>query len=508
MPETILIIDDNEINRYTFSRLLTKAGFDTLEATDMRGGYEALAAQSIDLIILDVQLRDENGFDICLRLKSDDHFNHIPILLTSAAFIEGRDRAMGFDCGAEGYLTTPIDSLELTASVKALLRIRSAEHAMRQALHKAEQANLAKTQFLANMSHEIRTPMNAIVGLTALLGQTSLDDKQTKFVSTLQQSADSLTMLVNDLLDISKIEDNKLELETLPFHLAELVTRVVDIMGVSATKKGVTLECKAHGADRYFLGDAQRIHQILLNLVSNAIKFTETGGVVVTIHAAKSSVTITVADTGIGIPPDKIDTIFDKFVQADSSTTRRFGGTGLGLSISRSLAELMHGTLSAESRFGEGSVFTLHLPLMLSTDAQSQPDEPQTADIAAGKDMRILVVEDNDANLLVAQSYLEQMGFSVIIAHSGAEALERIKAGGIQAILMDIQMEGLDGLETTRRIRQWEKDTAQTALPIVAMTAFGMADDREKCLAAGMDDFLSKPINIPHFKAVMSRYAH
>ena len=512
MPETILIIDDTETNRYAFSRLLTKAGYETLQAGTLKDGKALLDSQAIDLVMLDVNLPDGMGFDMCVQIKSRPEHASLPVLMTSALFIEGRDRAQGLECGADGYLTTPIDALELIATVRSLLRVREAEHKLKDALDKAEKANNAKSEFLANMSHEIRTPMNAITGLAALLGRTPLNAQQERFVTTLQQSADSLLALVNDLLDISKIEDNKIELEERSFQPSEVVARVVKMMAQQAHEKHVGLGVHNDGqAGARLIGDPQRIYQVLLNLVSNAVKFTASGGVKIQIShrpgdEGRVNLEITVTDTGIGIAPENLDQIFDKFVQADSSTTRRYGGTGLGLPIAKSLTERMGGTLTVGSTPGTGSVFTLVLPLMPAADDVVAPDHADQGADAAVRGGRVLLVEDNAANIVVATALLENLGHEVVIAGNGKDALAMLTDQAFDLILMDVQMDGMDGFETTRCIRHGEAERGARRMPIIAMTAFGMAGDREKCLAAGMDDYLAKPIHIGSFEQLLERY--
>jgi two-component system, sensor histidine kinase len=512
MSDTVLIIDDTETNRYAFSRLLKRAGYDTRQAQTLSEGQAMLddPSQLIDLVILDVNLPDGTGFDMCVKIKRHIDHKSLPVLMTSALFIEGRDRAQGLECGADGYLTTPIDGLELVAMVRSLLRVRDAERQLKEALEKAEKANNAKSEFLANMSHEIRTPMNAIVGLAHLLGRTPLNAQQDRFVSTLQQSADSLLALVNDLLDISKIEDNKIELENVPFRPSDVVSRAVKMLAQMASDKAIYLRTELTPGRDLFAGDPQRIYQILLNLLSNAVKFTDQGGVTVLVNEVPAEdgltqLVVSVSDTGIGIAPEHIGTIFEKFVQADSTTTRRFGGTGLGLPIARSLAQRMNGAIDVASVVGQGSLFTLTLPVQNTLDSDIVGITPGHS-APGSRQGRVLLVEDNAANILVATTLLENLGYHSVTATDGLEALAIMKESVFDLVLMDVHMEGLDGLETTVQFREWETVERDNRVPIVAMTAFSMQGDRERCLRAGMDDYLSKPIDFDVFERVLEKF--
>jgi signal transduction histidine kinase/ActR/RegA family two-component response regulator len=375
------------------------------------------------------------------------------------------------------------------------------------AAERAEAANNAKTEFLANMSHEIRTPMNAIVGLTTLLGRTPLSDQQAKFVSTLQQSATSMVGLVNDLLDISKIEENMIVLENAPFQVVELIDRVIQIGAIPLGDKAVVLSHEiGPGVKAEYIGDSQRLYQILLNLVSNAVKFTASGSIVLKVQAfgtpdARTSLHFSVSDTGIGMTKEAAAKIFEKFVQADSSTTRRYGGTGLGLSIARSLAELMDGTLTVTSTEGVGSVFLLVVPL---TGVDGEKRSPLA--IPAGSNRKVLLVDDNEANLLVAKTFLQDLGYVVITATSGLEAVDHAKDRKIGLILMDIQMEGVDGFEAAEKIRQDEAAENRPRRPIIALSAYDAGSVKAKCLEAGMDDYIAKPIDAAGFGAAVRRH--
>lgn len=373
----------------------------------------------------------------------------------------------------------------------------------------AEAANRAKSEFLANMSHEIRTPMNAVIGLSHLLAHSEpLTARQREFIDTLGKSAESLLELINDLLDVSRLEAGAVTLETIPFTLCPLVQDVVRMMEGACKDKGLSFAVEGGLTDhRPFLGDPGKLKQILVNLCSNAVKFTESGGVRIIVSDARAgdgrdTVTLAVADTGIGIPQAKLNTIFDKFSQADSSISRKYGGTGLGLAISRSLTELMGGELTVESREGEGSIFTVRLTLEKCDAATPEARQIPVIDAAATRH-RVLLVEDRPANVLVATSLLEALGYDCDVAGTGIEALERLaERQDYAVVLMDVQMPGMDGLEATRRVRAMAG--AASRIAIIGMTAHALAGDRERCLDAGMDDYIPKPFAPAMLEAKLS----
>jgi PAS domain S-box-containing protein len=772
MSKKILVIDDTKSNRYSVKRILTRVGYEVRESDNIANGLELLKAFKPNLLVLDVKLPDGNGFYVCKQIKENAENIFLPVLLTSTSFVEGRDKALGLESGADGYLTTPYDPIELVATVRSLIRIYEAEEGLRKSqqifktmansipalvwmagtdkacyyfnkywldftgrtieqesnngwavgihpedlekcvevyykafdsralfemtyrlrrydgtyrwildrgephydldgsfvgytgagidvhdkiiaekklqeseerfdlamkgmndglwdwdlatgeiyyseryktmlgynedefadtlqasidiLHpedkdnviktveeyiasdakeyknifrirhknnkyrwilsrgrglrgrdnkpyrivgahtditdqkeleselrsaseRAESANRAKTEFLANMSHEIRTPMNAIIGLSHLLSVTPLNDRQKQFVETLQGSADSMMNLINDMLDIAKIEDNMIEIECIQFNLKKLVEDAVNMMSVKAHEKSLELAVEyGQNVSDEFCGDPMRIQQILVNLLSNAIKFTTQGNVKVIIDASASNIkgmhkiTIKVLDTGIGIPAEKLYSIFDKFTQADSSITRKYGGTGLGLSICKSLVEKMGGSIHVASTPNEGSVFTFNL-LLRETKNIQVANNYEAADPSnlVNKDVVkkcVMLVEDYKANILVATSILEELGYQYEVVTDGENALRLLEKRQFDAILMDIQMQHIDGYETTRRIRKWEKQHGHTQTPIIAMTAYALLGDRDKCLEAGMNDYLSKPFKPKELAAKLANY--
>ena len=381
----------------------------------------------------------------------------------------------------------------------------------------AEESNKAKSEFLANMSHEIRTPMNAILGLANILLATKLDEKQKKYLTVMKESADALMVLVNDLLDIDKIESNGIDLEEAPFSMTTLLDQIVSIMSVKAQEKGISLSVHFDtGLYKTFIGDSGRIRQIILNLIGNAIKFTEKGGVTVTLANGgkgdgKKRISITVTDTGIGIPQDKLDLVFEKFVQADSSVSRKFGGTGLGLAISRALAEHMGGAITVSSEEGKGSSFVLHLhlPVEASISAHEQHYQENIIYLDLGantKKLPLLLVEDFAPNVLVATTMFDHFGYRYEVVRNGQEALSAYAPHKCSVIMMDIEMRIMDGHEATRRIRAQEKEQNLPHQIIIAMTSHALKGDREKCIRAGMDDYISKPFSPHELQAMLVKY--
>jgi PAS domain S-box-containing protein len=396
--------------------------------------------------------------------------------------------------------------LHFVSQIEDVTAQRRLEENLAEARDAALAASRLKSDFLANMSHELRTPMNAVVGMGGLLAATPLAPAQQEMVRSIRGGAESLLAIIDDLLDLAKIEAGKLRLEPADFDFRAVIEETVALLAPEARAKGVAVGCAFDPAPppRLF-GDGGRVRQVLTNLLGNAVKFTARGEiriVVRTTAAAPGRIALRteVRDTGVGIAPAAQARLFQPFMQEDASTTRRFGGTGLGLAISRQLVELMGGAIGCESAPGRGSVFWFEIAF-----APGAAAPPTVAPAAPGRARRLLLVEDNPANQRVAALMLAQLGHEADLAASGHEALRRLAAGDYAAVLMDCQMPGLDGYETTRRIRAGALPGIDARVPIIALTAYALAGDRARCLAAGMEDHLAKPLRPAELAAALAR---
>jgi PAS domain S-box-containing protein len=377
-------------------------------------------------------------------------------------------------------------------------------------------AQKAKEQFLANISHEIRTPINGIAGMAALLSKDPTPQEEITYLNAIKSAADNLKVIINDILDLASIESGKLKFERIGFSLKEILNSLIDTFSVQAKEKRIDLQLEfARDIPDVLMGDPVRLNQILINLISNAIKFTHHGYIYIKCSTQKSgkqkvNIQFDVIDTGIGIPEDKLSTIFESFSQADASVTRKYGGTGLGLTIVKQLVELQHGKISVSSKEDEGSTFSVVIPYRTGSwdDITHDPLTARQSETyrSTFKNLKVLLVEDNDINRLYANSILKNWNCSVDMAENGYVALEKIKNQVFDIILMDIQMPVMDGFEATKAIRQ--SDAPKNQVPIIALTANATRTDIERCLTAGMNDCIPKPFTPEDLFRIFIKYYH
>ena len=513
----VLLVEDDPADARLIQRTLLQSdrtGFHLTHLTRLGDALHRLSQESFDVILLDLGLPDSWGPDTFIETHKES--STVPTVILTGLDVQAF-AIEAMQLGAQDYLIKGhIDTHILDCSIRYAIERKRLEYETIAAREAALEAKRTTTEFLANMSHEIRTPLNAMIGATSLLLDTNLEDAQSEWINMVHTSGESLLALINDILDLSRIEAGSLPIEPIPFNLESVVQEVKDIVAVRAEEKD--LQFIVHypiDVPRDFVGDPGLIRQVLTNLASNAIKFTHKGHVSISIACEEQTekgawLRLSVEDTGIGIPQDKLEQIFEKFTQAHTSTARQYGGTGLGLAICHQLVDLMGGTIAVDSRWGEGSTFHFRLQLPVTNQGTSDQVSPSNLGKAEVKpaakpvNARVLVVEDNVFNQKVAAEMLRKLGCRVDVAANGREAVDMVQTFPYDLVFMDCQMPEMDGYEATAEIRRRDMDAKH--IPIIAMTANAMQGDRERCLEAGMDDYVSKPVRMEYLTEILSQF--
>jgi len=546
----ILIVDDKPENLIALESVLSRLSVEILKATTGDEALRLALRHCFALAILDVQMPGMDGFEIARLMRFDESSKNTPIIFLSAVYSDDYHQFLGYKSGAVDFITKPFNPEFLLQKVNVFLEIFKSSQALKSskkqledvlqtqrqlneelqneiahrkvvefqlqaAKEQAEISSSTKSEFLATMSHEIRTPLNGIMGMLQLAQMMPMDDELKDCVDNALSSSRSLLRILSDILDISKVEAGALRLVIEDFDIDEVIRPIMASFSDVASRAGI--ECKVlvdPAVPRRLTGDPSRLRQILFNLVGNAVKFTSSGSVVVEVYMLPNCprpghrcVHFSVTDTGLGIPPDKIDDIFGLFTQVEGSYSRRYGGTGLGLAIVKRLVDLMDGTITVSSELQQGTQMHVTLPLVVPSQEELSSAVRGAGNICQPPKMtgRILVVEDDNTNRLTAIRFLQRLGFDACGANDGLHALEMLGESHFDAVLMDIQMPEMDGLEATQRIRQSLGTALNPRIPIIALTAHAMAGDRERFLSAGMDDYLTKPLEIAALRSVLAR---
>jgi len=536
----ILLVDDLRDNLILLERILQAAGFRNLmSCTGGKAGLEAITTFKPHLVILDLMMPEVDGYEFLRQAPQlIPEQSYTPILvLTADVSYSAKTKAL--ELGAADFLTKPCDAIEIRIKVSNFLRIHRMQEELQRhsidledrvrqrtnelsllneklvdARDEAMLASRVKSQFLANMNHELRTPMNGVIGLTSLLLTRGFDEDTNAHLNSIAASAGTLLRVLDDILELSEFERSTFSLNLAPIDFAMVAEAAIERHQSTATAKNLRLQCVSPDlAPPTSIGDSFRVGQVLDYLVSNGVKFTDHGKVTVswtwTLGEQKVLATFTVADTGIGIPPEQLEQVFLSFTQAEGSANRRFGGAGLGLTLVRRLVEFMGGNISVDSEVDIGSRFTVQLPFDLAEEEiDNISDTSVSKPHCLPRYLRVLLVEDNELNRMVALALLQSHHCIVDVAANGIEAIEITATHAFDIVLMDIQMPICDGLTAARSIREREDARGINHIPIYALTANATARDREACLDAGMIELIPKPITVHSIETLLQRAPH
>jgi two-component system, sensor histidine kinase len=516
----ILLVDDRTENLISLEMILADFDVTFIRATS---GMEALRKTLNDefaLVILDVQMPGMDGYETLSLMRKRRKTKYLPVIFVSAIHQSDLHIVKGIETGAVDFIPKPIIPEVLIGKVRVFLDLYIQKEKLRQLLNnleinnkelaiqreKAEEATRAKAMFLANMSHEIRTPLNGIIGIFKILEDTKLTEKQQELIQIITTSGENLMNIINDILDFSKIEAGQILLEKIELNIGEIISNAVKLLRFNAEEKGLKIHIHIDkDIPDCLIGDPLRLNQVLTNMINNAIKFTNKGSITISAEITEKTkeevaVLFKITDTGIGISEEGKAKLFKEFSQTDDSTTRKYGGTGLGLAICRNLIHLMNGELGVESQLGKGTMFWF----ILKYPYKNKPSKKVEEKITIPKDLRILIAEDNAVNQRITQLLLHKIGVKCDIAHNGREAFEMFRENNYKLILMDMQMPELDGVESTRKIREYEKNYPEKKeVYIVAVTANAFSENREQCFQAGMNNFIIKPFKESELKNII-----
>ncbi|WP_319585133.1 response regulator [uncultured Pseudodesulfovibrio sp.] len=514
MPTTkILVVEDNAVAQLDIKLALERAGYGVIGMTG--SGEEALVMAdklAPDIVLMDIMLEGEmDGLEAAGEMRT--RFD-IPVIYLTVV-VDEQTLQWAKVTGPYGYLVKPVDHIELRSAIEVGLYKHQMERELRKAKQAAEAASRAKASFLATVSHELRTPMTGVLGMTELLLMSDLEEPYRENVRLIKESSMGLLSVLNQIIDYSKLETSSLTARVMDFRLEDMVTGILSQHRRAAAAKGVSLEYSMDPAiPAWVRGDPAKLRQVAGNLIANAVKFTPSGQVLVDVSMAEKSddsgqdegrlmVQILVRDSGVGIPSDKLEQIFESFRQGEDYLYHSTGGLGLGLAIAGRLVEFLGGNLRCSSEEGKGSVFSVTVPLDYSPYEASSPSASVLSGESPLKGVRILVAEDDLVNQRYLIRLLEKMGCKVTLAETGVQAVEALKKDSFDLVLMDVEMPEMDGIEATRCIRDPKTCCLDKDVPIVALTARAMWGDEQRCMHAGMDDYVSKPVDVDTVAAII-----